>query len=277
MIRRLLRPLRLGLGKLGLKVTMLKNPGERGYTGFNTEWRGPSPEKFRRCGLATFKHEGRDIRFLIQDEDDIIQQELIAGRFYEPEELAIIARHFTGGTFVDVGANIGNHAAFAGVVLRADRVIAFEPNPLIADFTAINLRINDFSGSSTFHQLGLSDEQGTGSMRAIAPHNIGATRLDPTSDGSGDIALATGDAMLADETPTFIKIDTEGAEVRVLRGLAETLARCRPAIFIEVQDEQRQEVDAILAPLGYRVVDEFARYPGLSNYMYVCEGGRAAA
>ena len=103
MIRRLLRPLRLGLGKLGLKVTMLKNPGERGYTGFNTEGGGPSPEKFRRCGLATFKHEVRDIRFLIQDEDDIIQQELIAGRFYEQEELAIIARHFTGGTFVDVG------------------------------------------------------------------------------------------------------------------------------------------------------------------------------
>jgi Met-10+ like-protein len=51
------------------------------------------------------------------------------GVFYEREELEIIATHFKGGTFVDIGANVGNHSIFAAKFLGASKVIAFEPNP----------------------------------------------------------------------------------------------------------------------------------------------------
>ena len=37
--------------------------------------------------------------------------------------------------------------------------------------------------------------------------------------------------------PTFIKIDVEGFELDVLRGAAQTLARERPAVFVEIHGE----------------------------------------
>jgi hypothetical protein len=46
--------------------------------------------------------------------------------------------------------------------------------------------------------------------------------------------VRVGDAELADETPRFIKIDVEGFELQVLRGLRETLRRARPIVSLEI-------------------------------------------
>jgi hypothetical protein len=57
----------------------------------------------------------------------------------------------------------------------------------------------------------------------------------------------------------FIKIDVQGAEMKVLLGSVETLARCRPAIFIEIDDaalrqfgSSAEEVLGWLESKGYR-------------------------
>jgi FkbM family methyltransferase len=50
--------------------------------------------------------------------------------------------------------------------------------------------------------------------------------------------------------PGVVKLDVEGAELGVLRGLLETITRCRPLILIEVSPALR-DIRALLEPIGY--------------------------
>lgn len=271
-IGKFFRPLRRWLVRRGLRTIMLKNPGESGFAGVAVSWREPDPARLLRCSLATVKKYGHSAHFLIHDEDDLIQRELANGRFYEPEELAMIEHHFDGGCFVDVGANVGNHAVYAGVVLGANRIVAVEPNPDIARLLRYNLALNHLAGCAEVHEIGLSDTDGKATLERIAPHNIGASRLET---GTGGIRLGTGDAILNDEVPTFIKIDTEGFEVKVLKGLTETITAYRPVILVEVEDANLAAVEELLCTYGYTEAERFSRYRGLANYLYKVDGQSA--
>ncbi len=81
-----------------------------------------------RAEIVQVEHGGRAYRFLSADRNDLIQSIHCGGALYEEEELEIIRDHFDAPeVFVDVGANVGNHAMFAAGALAARRVIAFEP------------------------------------------------------------------------------------------------------------------------------------------------------
>jgi hypothetical protein len=67
----------------------------------------------------------------------------------------------------------------------------------------------------------------------------------------------------------LLKIDVEGAEVEVLRGMGETLARDRPALIVEAQD-------ATLARSGYRLEDIFSVLDG-HGYAGKTTDGKPAA
>jgi hypothetical protein len=59
----------------------------------------------------------------------------------------------------------------------------------------------------------------------------------------------------------LLKIDVEGHEPQVLRGARETIARHRPAIYVENDRRaQQQEVIGLLADMGYRL---YWHTPGL--------------
>ena len=46
----------------------------------------------------------------------------------------------------------------------------------------------------------------------------------------------------------------EGSEAEVLRGAAETIARCRPLLYVENdRPERQQEVISLVAEMGYRL------------------------
>jgi FkbM family methyltransferase len=53
-------------------------------------------------------------------------------------------------------------------------------------------------------------------------------------------------------TPDFVKIDVEGSEIKVLRGMTATIERCKPVFMIEFDPRQAASIADILCPLGYR-------------------------
>lgn len=53
----------------------------------------------------------------------------------------------------------------------------------------------------------------------------------------------------------FIKIDTEGSEINILKGSIETISKHIPTIQIEIQSENEHEVNDILDNLGYICID----------------------
>ncbi len=270
MIRKLLAKARGAASRRGLTIRPMTNARTGGYAGFSLGWGKQSAGELRGV-ITPVTHGEHTARFFVSNERDLIQKEHVRGRFYEPEELAIIARYFSGGTYVDVGANVGNHAVFAGTALGADRIIAFEPNPEAQALLEVNLALNGLAEKTTVHPLGLSDEDGAAQL-AFTTNNLGAARIDHAVKDAGEaqgITLARGDKVLADRQVGFIKIDAEGHELAVLSGLAETLARCTPPIFAEIEESHRAKAMALLEELGYRKAEEFSRYPGLSNLVFL--------
>ncbi len=136
---------------------------------------------------------------------------------------------------VDVGANIG--AVLESIVRLAPsgRHVAFEPLPGLCEglrmrFPGVDVRcaaLSDVAGTSEFSHVLAAPAYSGLRERADLPDEVGEVRRIPVRTERLDEALADGYA------PALLKIDVEGAELQVLRGGSETLARHRPVVLFE--------------------------------------------
>jgi FkbM family methyltransferase len=184
--------------------------------------------------------------------------------------LAIIARHFRPGSIMlDVGANIGNHTIYAAKFLGARRIICIEPNPEAIMILRINVDLNQLHEQVDMRYLGLglSDSPGAAVIARTIAMNLGGVEL--ASQAGGSIRLFAGAELLQGQPIDFIKIDVEGMELAVLKGLERTIAECRPGIFVEVDNAHAPAFHALIQHLGYAVVDRFNRYGTMENFMLV--------
>ena len=220
-----------------------------------------SPDIFsnpRRTRITRTVYEGQAIFFTVANRKDRIQARHAKGRFYEPEELKLIAQHFPrGGVFCDAGANIGNHSIYALKLLGAALTIPFEPNPVAYELFLSNMILNGVLDRVNVSTLGygLSDRSDAPAM-VLAPRekNLGATRL--VASEAGQISMASGDALLAGARIDFLKVDVEGMELEVLRGFQQTIATSRPPIFLEVDHKNNDALMGWAAGQGYGVLVE---------------------
>jgi FkbM family methyltransferase len=230
---------------------------------------GASSYRFQSpvCQVVRTKICGRIIQFTITNPEDVIQKSHAKGVFYEPEELAIIGQWFRpGSVFCDIGANIGNHSIFALKILNASRAVLFEPNPVAIEVLRSNIHLNGLRKQVdlTFLGLGLSDSAADGLSIKAPRGNLGAGRIVP---GGGEVKTIPGDDALADRQVDFIKMDIEGMELRALSGLSRTISRCRPTMFIEVDNTNDAEFLHWVSANGYRVETSFRRYRTNINYL----------
>jgi FkbM family methyltransferase len=136
-----------------------------------------------------------------------------------------------GGTLLDVGANIG--LVCVPVVERSGcRALCFEPAPENFACLTANVAEHGLQGRIDCFELALSDSAGD-ALLGLCPDNSGDHSLvfDTGSAGAEGarigVRTATLDATVADRTlqgPVAMKLDTQGAETRVLRGARRTLA-----------------------------------------------------
>ena len=152
----------------------------------------------------------------------------------------------------DVGANIGLYTTlFAEKVGVDGRVVAFEPSP--ANLQQLRQVVSGIKNVSVM-PLALGDRDATAFFRQ-GEDPVGATSRivsAPDADATGfEVDLIQGDTLVAGArviAPTFIKIDTEGFELDVLRGLAKTLLNVQTrGVCVEVHFgllEQRGTPDA---------------------------------
>jgi FkbM family methyltransferase len=128
-------------------------------------------------------------------------------------------------------------------------VIAFEPVPANADLLRRNAAANGFS-QLEINQLAVADRVGTGRL-VLAEYSGGAV-LDsapPPPDACGflEVELVSLDSWLAGQTnlvPSFVKIDVEGTELEVLRGMQAALRGVKPVILLEVDDANEEKAAA---------------------------------
>jgi len=178
--------------------------------------------------------------------------------------------HLAPGTaFLDVGANVGYFALLAAC-RGGVRAVAFEPQRAVAELLERSAAANGVADRVRVERLALSDAPGLLRMTSC-PGNTGHARLAPAG-GEGlqpePVAVAALDDWLAANPVgpvSACKIDTEGAELRVLRGMVRLLERDGPALAVEVIGEHLAdfgasagEVLGFLGARGYR--DVSARY-----------------
>lgn len=180
---------------------------------------------------------------------DRVCAHVASGKTFEPETLAAWAEMCgRGGTVIDVGGYTGLFSISAA--LLGCRPICFEPLPANADRIRKNARLNQVG--LVLHQEAASDRLGTIAI-TYNPNVQGMTSGASLIRKTGiklNVATRPIDALKAH--PVAIKIDVERAEPIVLAGARETIARCRPALLVEVLDETRAEQVRQALP-GYRV------------------------
>jgi FkbM family methyltransferase len=164
-----------------------------------------------------------------------------------------------GWRAVDGGANLGVYAltlAHAGA-----EVLAFEPNPPIADRASRAIALNGLSDRVRLRQVALGAVPGTARFDvAIQPENA---RL--AADGAIEVPVVTLDAELAATgwpAWDFLKLDLEGGEADALRGGALSLARHAPLVMTEIV---HADTTPNRAPLRELLRQGFAIYTLLSG------------
>ena len=209
---------------------------------------------------------GREVYFFIINPEDSISKFHNAGVFYEQEELDIIARHFRGGVFVDIGAHFGNHALYVSKFLDPSKIIVFEPNRLAIDVMRIHFSLNRCMDIDT-RFLGIALAASECRLKAVSPdpNNIGNTMFSPAPDAR--VLALPGDVLLLNEPVDFIKLDVEGMELDILSGMSATLARWRPTMFVEVWARHDDAFRGWCEVNAYRIAERYQRYDEIQNYL----------
>ncbi len=225
------------------------------------------PVQSAKLELTHARISDRRVIFCTDMENDPIQRNHRRGQFYEGRELGKLKAHFPeGGTFVDIGANVGNHSLYAALFLGAGRVIPFEPNPRAFRLLVQNVLVNRLEEVIDLSRLGvgLADREEGGFAMEKRKRNLGGARMLP---GEGRLRVFRGDTLLEGERPALIKIDVEGMEMPVLAGLEATIAAHRPALLVEVDNENETAFRQWAADAGYEIADTVQRYRLNKNHL----------
>jgi FkbM family methyltransferase len=179
-----------------------------------------------------------------------------------------------GEVFIDVGAHVGKYALKVAKANPASLVIAIEPGKLQFNALIDGIRKNNLKNviplniaawdSAARLKLRVYSAIDTSTVvdefdcfgRLIRIENVEARPLD---DVVKELGLGRVD---------WVKIDVEGAELHVLRGFRNGIARFRPRVIIEVKEFNREGVFNFFREVNY----ECKRIPeDKSGEYYICE------
>ena len=230
---------------------------------------------YRQAKLRTFTKpmaktvhiHGQTFSIQIDPSNGFIDEQIYVSGYYEPDILAVIKANLpVGGTYVDIGANIGQHALFAAsLVGPLGSVHAFEPIKKLTEQIKQSVATNRYTDRFKIHNVACGAVACSAHID-INSQNIGGSKIDTTrTDSDAIIYIVPADTILADlPRIDLIKIDTEGFELDVLEGLTVTLTKHKPALIIEYspslwdinqRSEMSQRFFSILRAHGYTIFD----------------------
>lgn len=160
------------------------------------------------------------------DPTDLVQREILLRGGYEPKTVALLRRLLRpGDTFIDIGAHVGLFAlAAAAIVGERGRVVAVEPSPTNCASLLRNRTRTRPRARFDIVCAALSDNHRVTAFGIHSADNLGSTRMVDPAQADAVFCLTMPYSKLAAALEIgavrAAKIDVEGAELLVLRGLA---------------------------------------------------------
>lgn len=147
---------------------------------------------------------------------------------------AIIGLVKPGMTVLDVGAHCGYFSVLlADLVGPSGKLLSFEPNPPMAELLRRTIAVNGFDGRTTVYELALGDANGSATLDVPKnePKNAHVVK-GAVGPGMVEVPLRRADDIADALDADFIKIDAEGAEQAIWKGLNGVLSRNRPLTIL---------------------------------------------
>lgn len=194
-------------------------------------------------------------KMFVDTRDIGMSSHLLLEGYWEMWVTEAMCRHVRAGmTVLDIGANLGYFSLLLADLVGPDGYVhAFEPNARMASRLRQTLDVNGYTGRTTLHELALGDHDGE--VTLLVPENEPKNGFIAPPDVAGGVTvpLRRLDGVSGIDAVDFIKIDVEGAEEGLWRGMDGLLRGDRPlTIFLEFTPGRYADAGAFL--------DEILRY-----------------
>lgn len=213
--------------------------------------------------------EGRNggYRLWVNLHDSFVGFGVLNNDWESPEVDFMLSRLSPGVCMVDVGANVGVFTVQAARAVGASgQVHAFEASPQVGKMLMRSVFDNGLAEQCTVHACGLGDADVDGHYhRSLHSTNPGASYIsqEHREDGAAGEAITIRrlDSIHFDRRVSFIKMDVEGFEERVIAGGMRLLTEHRPCVLSELFPRALRHIGGNSAgsyvarweALGYRI------------------------
>lgn len=168
--------------------------------------------------------------------------------------------------FLDIGANIGYFSILAAKHHPSCQVVAFEPVTELFEEMKRNIELNKVT-NITVANLAASENTGESIIYLSSPENLGMSSLRMPENYSGKMQIVKVidiDSWFSHselQKVDLVKIDVEGSEIAVLKGMKKILREFCPPVIIEVNPEtlslfalKTNDLADTVDSLGYNVL-----------------------
>ena len=230
-----------------------------------------------------------DIKYLIKNENDLIQKSLVNNIQWNNNILFIIAKlikKFNLKHFLNIGCHIGTVAL--PISKYIEKVTAIEAYPLTFEHLEENIKINNIENIQVFN-LAIGDENkkiyfldaennriknNTGGMHVITDDDILNKRLSSNIHSKkysnkmkklDDLNISNFDILLA---------DVEGKEYELLKGGKNKIIKYKPIIIVEIWGNNKRNLESMqtsndeiinyVINLGYKLTKQIG-----DNYIFL--------
>ena len=202
--------------------------------------------------------------FWVSDLDNSQSVELYYFKVWEQHLLDVIDKYVVEGTVaIDAGANFGSISVPISKKLGSSgKLYSFEMSKVMASRLKRNIEQNKCSNVELLN-IALSDvaDQSVffGELEEDQKTNFGDIRINKEAEGT-EVKTTTIDSLNIQDRVSFIKVDCQGYDLKVMRGAKKTIEKHRPVVVFEWEDDMSsdfndtiEDVLAFYSELNYKV------------------------
>ena len=170
------------------------------------------------------------------------------------KQLLQFSKEINSEFFIDIGANIGFYSILLSKHFK--QTYSFEPNKRNFQVLTKNIKTNNLNNIKLFNYgLGENTEELIGSSNTKGElFQTSGFSISRNNYEGEKVSIKKGDNILLFNNKTLtIKIDVEGFELFVLKGLKNTLINNYCVLQIEIWEKNKREVHNFLKSLSYEM------------------------